>query len=303
MSAEATVLFDAPGPRARRRYLIITIVTLLVLAGALAATVYGLRVQLGARNWLPFVEAPTWTHYMIPGLLGTLQAAIIAVVLASILGILLGVGRLSSLKVISIPAGIFVEFFRAVPVLIMMLFAYYVMLFNQLMTGYMLLLASVVIGLTLYNASVIAELIRSGVHSLPRGQAEAGLAVGLTRGQTLSAIQLPQAIRAMLPSLVSQLVVILKDSALGYMIGYAELLRASQTLASVRGNLMVSFIVAGFIFVVLNYGLTGLAQWLERRMSRRTSAGGQGGAAAAPVGVTEGVVVAAADSAGPADRQ
>ena len=109
------------------------------------------------------------------------------------------------------------------------------------------------------------------MHSLPKGQGEAGLAVGLTRTQTLTAIQLPQAIRAMLPSLVTQLVVVLKDSALGYMIGYSELLRAAQTLASVRSNLIVSFIVAGVIFVILNYALTSFAQWLEKRMSTRTS--------------------------------
>lgn len=283
MSAEATVLFDAPGPAARRRYRMLSIITLVVLVAALAGVIYGLRAQLGPEKWAPFLEAPTWTLYFLPGLIGTLQAAAIAVVLAGVLGILLGSARLSHAKWISVPAGIFVEFFRAVPVLMMMLFAYYVLLYNQILTGYVLLLASVVIGLTFYNASVIAELIRSGVHSLPRGQGEAGLAVGLTRGQTLMAIQLPQAIRAMLPSLVTQLVVVLKDSALGYMIGYSELLRASQTLASVRGNLIVSFLVAGIIFVLVNIVLTGFAQWLERRMARRTT----GKTAAAPIGATE----------------
>jgi glutamate transport system permease protein len=279
MSAEATVLFDAPGPKARRRYLLLTIGTLLLLIAAIIGVVYGLQRQLAPANWVPFTEAPTWTLYILPGLLGTLQAALIAVVLASALGLLLGAARLSPKKWLSVPGGILVEFFRAVPVLVMMLFAFFVLLYGQILTGYMLTLTAVVTGLTFYNAAVIAELIRSGVHSLPRGQSEAGLAVGLTRGHTLRTIQMPQAIRAMLPSLVTQLVVVLKDSALGYMIGYAELLRASQTLASVRGNLMVSFIVAGLIFVILNYALTGCAQWLERRMSRRTS----GKATAAPV--------------------
>lgn len=271
MSAEATVLFDAPGPRARRRHVILTVVTLVVLAAIAAVVIYGLRVQLAPQNWAPFANPATWTFYIIPGILGTLQAAVFAVVLAGILGVVLGAGRLSKHKWIYIPAGIFVEFFRAVPVLIMMIFAWALLLFNGLLTGYLLLLVAVVIGLTFYNASVIAELIRSGVHSLPRGQSEAGLAVGLTPGQTLRLIELPQAIRAMLPSLVSQLVVVLKDTALGYLIGYAELLRAGQTLASVQGNLIASFIVAAAIFIVINYGLTSLAQWLERRMSRSTT--------------------------------
>lgn len=279
MSARATVLFDAPGPRARQRHGVLTAVTLVVLLAALAAVIYGLRTQLTAEKWAPFAESSTWLLYIWPGLLGTLQAALLAVVLASVLGIVLGAGRLSHNAWIRVPASIFVEFFRAVPVLIMMIFAWALLLFNQILTGHILLLSSVVIGLTFYNASVIAELIRSGVHSLPKGQGEAGLAIGLTRTQTLMAIQLPQAIRAMLPSLVTQLVVVLKDTALGYMIGYSELLRAAQTLASVRGNLIVSFIVAGVIFVILNYALTLVAQWLERRMSTRTA----GHATAQPV--------------------
>ncbi|MDO5683073.1 MAG: amino acid ABC transporter permease [Propionibacteriaceae bacterium] len=271
MTVQATVLFDTPGPRARRRHAILTGVTVVALVAALVGVIYGLRSQLTAEKWAPFGEGSTWTMYLWPGLLGTLQAAVISVVLASILGVLLGAGRLSHSAWIRVPASIFVEFFRSVPVLIMMIFAWALFLFNGLLTGHILLLSSVVVGLTFYNAAVIAELIRSGVHSLPRGQGEAGLAVGLTRTQTLMAIQLPQAIRAMLPSLVTQLVVVLKDSALGYMIGYSELLRAAQTLASVRSNLIVSFIVAGVIFVILNYALTAFAQWLEKRMSTRTA--------------------------------
>lgn len=281
MNAEATVLFDAPGPKAKRRYLILTIVVLVAFAAVAAGVIHGLRAQLAPERWTPFVEPATWTFYIAPGILGTLQAAVFAVILAGILGVVLGAGRLSEKRWISVPAGIFVEFFRAVPVLIMMIFAWALLLFNGLLTGYMLLLVSVVVGLTFYNASVIAELIRSGVHSLPRGQSEAGLAVGMTRGQALRLIQLPQAIRAMLPSLVTQLVVVLKDTALGYMIGYAELLRAGQTLASVRGNLIAAFIVVGIIFIIMNYGLTTFAEWLERRMSRRTS----GKATAQPVAV------------------
>lgn len=288
MSQEATVLFDAPGPRARRRHTLLTVVTLVVFAALLAVIIYGLRDPLAPVNWLPFLEPSTWTFYLLPGLLGTLQAAVFAVILAGVLGVLLGAGRLSKRKLISIPAGIFVEFFRAVPVLIMMIFAWAVLLFNGILSGYMLLLVSVVAGLTFYNASVIAELIRSGVHGLPKGQMEAGHAVGLTDGQTLRLIQLPQAIRAMLPSLVSQLVVVLKDTALGYMIAYAELLRAAQTLAAVRGNLLASFIVAAIIFIIINYALTSVAQWLERRMSRQTTAT----AKAAPIATNQSAPIA-----------
>lgn len=271
MSAQPSVLFDAPGPRGQRRNTILTVVTAALVLALLALVLWGMSSQLTAEKWAPFAQADTWTQYLVPGLLGTLQAAAISVVLAGVLGIVLGSARLSHVAAVRIPASIFIEFFRSVPVLMMMVFSYYVYLYAGVFTGFTLTLAGVVTGLTFYNACVIAELIRAGVHSLPRGQNEAGLAIGLTRGQTLSTILLPQAITAMLPSLVSQLVVVLKDSALGYMISYAELLRAGQTLASVKGNLIVTFIVVAALFVIVNSLLAAAANRLEKRLAKRTS--------------------------------
>jgi glutamate transport system permease protein len=123
-----------------------------------------------------------------------------------------------------------------------------------------------VVGLTFYNSCVIAELVRSGVHSLPRGQREAGWAIGLTPTQTLTSVLLPQAITAMLPSIISQLVVILKDSALGYNIVYLELLRQGQNLATYRGNLIPTLLVLAAIYIVINYALTKVASLVERRL-------------------------------------
>ena len=137
----------------------------------------------------------------------------------------------------------FVEFFRAVPVLMMMLFAYFGL--QQVgLFGPTLIFISVVIGLTFYNASVIAELVRAGVGSLPSGQREAGLAIGMTPNQTLAIVLLPQAITAMLPSMISQLVVILKDSALGYWINYLELLNQGKSFGTYQANTIPALIVA-----------------------------------------------------------
>ena len=198
-------------------------------------------------------------------------AAFFSVILAVVFGILLGMGRLSQLAGVRWACGVFVEFFRAVPVLMMMLFAYYVFLFGFQISGDYLSLYGVIAGLTFYNSSVIAELIRSGVGALPTGQREAGLAIGLTPFQTLRTILLPQAITLMLPSIVSRLVVVLKDSALGFLILYPELIRSGQTLASSNGNIIPTFIVVAAIFIVINYLLTLLARYLERRLqaSRR----------------------------------
>ena len=231
--------------------------------------------QLTAEKWTPFLDPESWTAYLLPGLLGTLQAAAISVVLAVIAGVLLGMGRLSEVRALRVVCGIFVEFFRAVPVLMMMFFAYYAGLFAFGITGDALPLFGVVVGLTFYNSCVIAELVRSGVGSLPRGQREAGLAVGMTPTQTLVSVQLPQAIAAMLPSIISQLVVILKDSALGVSISYLELLRAGQNLATYRGNLIPTLIVLAVMYIIINYSLTKVAAAVEKRLrqgKRRTKA-------------------------------
>jgi glutamate transport system permease protein len=268
VSAEASVLFDAPGPRARFRYNVVAVIGGLAVAGLLFLLVRALATkgQFTAARWEPFLEPATWTAYLLPGLRATLVAAFFSIILAIVGGILLGMGRLSQVAAVRWASGIFVEFFRAVPVLMMMLFAYYLFLFGFQISGDYLSLYGVIAGLTFYNSSVIAELIRSGVGALPSGQREAGLAIGLTPFQTLRTILLPQAITLMLPSIVSQLVVVLKDSALGFLILYPELIRSGQTLASSRGNLIPTFLVIAAIFIAINYLLTLLARYLERRL-------------------------------------
>ena len=271
MSAEASVLFDAPGPKARVRYRIIAIIGSLGILALLYLLVRALAAkgQFTAAKWSPFIDPVTWTSYLLPGLRATLVAAFFSIILAMICGILLGMGRLSQLTPVRVACGVFVEFFRAVPVLMMMLFAYYVFLFGMQISGEILPLLGVIAGLTFYNSSVIAELIRSGVGSLPTGQREAGMSIGLSHGQTLRVIELPQALTAMLPALISQLVVVLKDSALGFLILYPELVRSGQTLASLKGNLIPTFIVVAAIFIIINYLLTRLARYLERRLQTR----------------------------------
>ena len=161
-------------------------------------------------------------------------------------GLVFGMGRLSRLRAVRWVSGAVVEFFRSVPVLLMMIFFFFGW-FSRIdwMPNELAPLAGVVLALTLYNGSVIAELVRSGVYSLPKGQAEAGLSIGLSPGQTLRSIQLPQALTAMLPALVGQLVVVLKDTALGTIILYPELLTAAKTLGSAYANTVPAYIVVG----------------------------------------------------------
>ena len=292
--SDSSVLFDQPGPKAIFRHRILAVIGVLLLLVVLYFVIKGLsnpeNDQLTAAKWEPFLEWSSWEDYLIPGLIGTLVASIISVVLSIVAGVLLGMGRLSQIAVVRLLCGVFVEFFRAIPVLMMMFFAYFFGIFVLKISGEALPLFGAVVGLTFYNSCVIAELVRSGVHNLPRGQREAGLAIGLTPGQTLTSILLPQAITAMLPSIVSQLVVILKDSALAYNITYLELLRQGQNLAVYKGNLIPTLMVLAVIYILINWALTRAARALEARMrgSKR--------------GIRPGPLTAAADPALAADE-
>ena len=167
----ASVLFDAPGPKARTRHLILTVIGALLALAGLWVVIGKMRQagQLEPALWEPFVtDKSVWVDYLLVGLWNTIKAALLSVVFAGIFGLLLGMGRLSENKWIRWPAGAIVEFFRAVPVLIMMIFLFfgYVAKAETLPADWRPLVA-VVIALTLSNGSVIAELVRSGVHSLP----------------------------------------------------------------------------------------------------------------------------------------
>jgi len=276
MSAQ-NVLFDVPGPKARRRHAIIAVVGAVFAGGLLAIVIVklGQKGNLASAKWSPFLTGEIWSNYLIPGLIGTLKAAAISVVLAMVVGLLLGLGRLSEIGPVRWVCTVIVEFFRSVPVLLMMIFAFNVFVFNNLFASDLKPLAAVVTGLTLYNGAVVAELVRSGVGTLPSGQREAGLSIGLTPSQTLRSIQLPQALTAMLPAIVGQLVVVLKDSALGTIITYPELLNIADQIGSYKSNPVPSLIVAAVMFIIMNYLLTVLAGRVELRLRQRGHTSGK----------------------------
>ncbi|WP_434993583.1 amino acid ABC transporter permease [Arthrobacter sp. Ld5] len=271
MSAQQ-VLFDAPGPRARRNIMIGNIIGVLIALGIIAWIVMALaeKGQLEASKWTPFLEARTWEFFILPGLANTLKAAAIAIVTSVLFGLIFGIGRLSHLTPVRWIAGVVVEFFRAVPVLLMMIFFWLALGSSGAVQPQDAPLIAVVTALTLYNGSVIAELVRSGVQGLPKGQREAGMAIGLTAGQSLRSVEVPQALIAMLPALISQFVVILKDSALGFIITYPELLQYMRRLGVGEGNVIPSLMVAAAIFIVINFALSSLATRLSVLLSFRT---------------------------------
>jgi glutamate transport system permease protein len=279
MSAQQ-VLFDIPGPRARRRQLILGIIGSALLLGLLVVALVRVYAQgqFEAAKWAPFLEPASWTFYLLPGLWNTLKAAAVAIVLSMVFGTVLAMLRMSDIAPVRWASGVFVEFFRAVPVLIMMIFTWVMLVKDPTLVRLTrsvgisaadVTFVAVVTGLVLYNASVICEILRNGVFSLPAGQREAGLSIGLSASQVRRAILLPQAFTAMLPVLISQVVVITKDSALGYIITYPELLSRTRQLGSANANTFVAYLVVAAIFILLNYAITKLAEWIESR-NRRT---------------------------------
>ncbi|MEU4064733.1 amino acid ABC transporter permease [Streptomyces wedmorensis] len=267
----SSVLYDTPGPRAKRRNVLYTIVFLAAL-GLVAwwvLTALADKNQLAADKWSPFVtDSEVWTTYLLPGLTETLKAAGLSILIALPLGAALGIGRLSDHRWVRVPVGALVEFFRAIPVLLLMMFA------NQAYREFTTVssdfrpLYAVVTGLVLYNASVIAEVVRAGVLSLPRGQGDAAVALGMRKGQTMLYVLLPQAVTVMLPALVSQLVVIVKDTALGgALLGFAELLSQNrQITANYGANTIATLTVIALIYIVINFALTSFAGRLEQRL-------------------------------------
>ncbi|MFD8301929.1 amino acid ABC transporter permease [Streptomyces sp. NPDC059690] len=267
----SSVLYDAPGPRAKRRNVVLSVV-FLVLLGLMLWWIWRKmddKGQLEWSLWQPFTTSEAWTTYLLPGLGNTLKAAALSMVIALPLGAFFGIARLSDHRWVRVPAGVVVEFFRSIPVLLLMLFANEFFARSTNVTTEDRPLYAVVTGLVLYNASVLAEVVRAGILALPRGQTEAAYAIGLRKGQTMTSILLPQAVTAMLPAIVSQLVVIVKDTALGgVMIGYTELLNARSTFAANYANVIQSFVGVAIIFIVVNFILTSFASWLEGRLRR-----------------------------------
>ncbi|WP_030326430.1 amino acid ABC transporter permease [Streptomyces sp. NRRL B-3229] len=298
MKTAPSVLYDEPGPRTRRLIRRGSIVAWAVLSALLVVVVVRLADagQFDAEKWHPLIDpgdenfAAVW-DVMGTGLQRTLVAAALAIAFSLIVGTAIGVLRLSLGRLTRIPLVGAMEVVRGVPVVISIYFASRVLpelglTFADAPGGRFLWY--LVVGLTAYNSVIIAEILRAGVESLPRGQREAAAAIGLTRGQTLRLILLPQAFRTMLPALISQLVVILKDTSLAALIlgQYQELLRASNLVAQQLRNPIPMFLVTGAIYIIINWLLSKLAEYVERRGSRTARSRASAPVSAAPTPLT-----------------
>lgn len=260
---QATVLFDAPGPKAVARYRLYSVISLMVLLGALALFLRQMNNtgQLAYEKWEYFVT-PTYVNaILVDGVLNTLKAAVLAILLALVIGIVFGVGKLSDSRVLRWPSWLFVEFFRAVPLLLLIIYIFYSISVGDGVDR----IWALVLGLALYNGAVLAEIVRAGIQSVPRGQSEAALAVGMTKSQVTRIILLPQAIKVMLPAMISQFVVCLKDTSLGYAITAPGLTVVMKQVAQDGRNQVQTALVMAAIYILLNMAVSTIAHWAQRR--------------------------------------
>ncbi|UZJ25847.1 amino acid ABC transporter permease [Rhodococcus antarcticus] len=280
----ATVLFDAPGPVARRNAFVFSLVGAVLVVAVVVVAVLRLadRGQFKGALWAPLLDPSDKDFQQVWKLIGTglgntLRAAVIAIVLSLVIGTVIALLRLSLGRVGRVPVVALIELLRGLPVVITILLVYTVVTSYRVNLGFLpggRDLWILVIGLTLYNCVIIAEIVRAGVVSLPRGQREAALAVGLTNQQAMRSILLPQAFRVMLPSLISQLIVVLKDTSLISLIGgYIELLKQGGLLIQNLGNPIQVYVVIGIIYILINYTLGKLAEYVQRRSSRSSASG------------------------------
>lgn len=261
LSHDSTALYDVPGPNTERRhklYGLLSTVIVLALFGWILYLLFDTD-QFTETKWMPF-EYKGIQELLLRGLGNTLKAFAISAVLALALGGLLAMGRLSEHRPVRWLATLLVEFFRAMPVLVMIFFVFVALKVQPL--------PALVTGLTLYNGSVLAEVFRSGVNSVDRGQRESAYALGMRKTQVMSYVLVPQALRAMLPAIISQLVVALKDTSLGFLITYEEFLHAGKLIAS-NLDYDLPFIPVVLVISPIYIGMCMLLSWFAQWVSRR----------------------------------
>jgi glutamate transport system permease protein len=262
------VLYDNAGPKARARYRLIGVVGTAVVLAVLLFIVYRLIVtdQFTADKW-EFIEYSAIQITILQGLLGTLGAFVVAAILSLLFGAVFAAGRMSDHRWLNGPSTAIVEFFRAIPLLVLMFILFFGV--SKSLGINISAFWAVVLGLMLYNGSVFAEIFRAGVRALPRGQTEAAYGLGMRKTQVMVNVLLPQALRSMLPTIISQLVVVLKDTALGFIIGYFELLYVVRLIGG-QIQLDRPIIQVGMVVAVIYIAMCAVLSWFANYLDKRT---------------------------------
>lgn len=258
----ASVLFDAPGPKTRARHRVYTVISSVFLLAILAGMIWQLerKGQFAYALWEPFVT-PDIIQLMLEALGSTLQSAVLAIAGALVFGVIFGAGKLSDHRLVRWPSWVIVEFFRAVPLLMLIVATWFYIGPFSGTNGFLAL----VIGLILYNGAVFAEIFRAGINAVPKGQSEAAYAIGMRKSMVMRIVLIPQAVKIMLPALISQAIVALKDTSLGYAVLATGLTHTAKEIFRTFNNTIQTAFVVALIYIVLNLILSMIATWAQKR--------------------------------------
>lgn len=256
-------LYEAPGPRARRRVIVgtaVSAVVVLVLV-ALVARQFYVTGQLAPRYWSFLLEWTTW-RFLLQGLAGTVEVAISAGAIALVLGLLLMLGRTSGIRPLSAVCRFLTDFFRGVPSLLLIYFFFLVIpQYGIRMSSFWMLTAPI----ALAASGVLAEVFRAGVNAVPKGQVEAALSLGLSPAKTMFRVILPQAIRYVIPSLIAQLVVVVKDTTVAYVVSYPDFMQNARVLITSHDALVSMYLVVAVVYILINYAINKASVYVSRR--------------------------------------
>jgi glutamate transport system permease protein len=270
------VLFSDPNPKGKAVTRAVSVTVAVLLLGLAANIVLRFHAagQFDVRLWEFFAWPTTWT-FLANGLLGTLASAATAAVIALVLGLVLVLGRLSRLRLARWPATAVVEFLRGVPTLLLIYVCFLVLpsVGIRLSTYWMLTLP---VGLS--AAAVVAEVYRAGVLAVPRGQSDAARSLGMTEAKVFFLIVFPQALRYIVPALVAQLVIVVKDTTFGYVVTYGELMQNAKVLVANYHSLVPVYLVTAVLYCAVNYAISTASRRLGRARRSNAFAGKPGGA-------------------------
>lgn len=256
-------LYEAPGPRMRRKIRVGTAVAgaLVLLAVAAIVRQFWVTGQLAPRYWFLFLQWTTW-RFLGQGLLGTVAVALTAGAIALVLGLALMLGRTSGVRPLAAVCRVVTDFFRGVPSLLLIYFFFFVpaQLGMKLPSFWMLTLP-----VALAASGVLAEVFRAGVNAVPRGQVEAGLSIGLSSAKVMRRIVLPQAVRYVIPSLIAQLVVVVKDTTVAYVVSYPDLMQNARVLITSYDALVSMYLVIAVIYILINYAINRTSVYVANR--------------------------------------
>ncbi|MDO4404063.1 MAG: amino acid ABC transporter permease [Atopobiaceae bacterium] len=257
-------LYEAPGPKTRKRVLVGTAISLVLLALGIAFVIrqFYINDQLNPKYWSFFGRWTTW-RFLLKGLWGTIKVAATAGVMAMALGLLLMLGRISPNKLLSSACHVITEIFRSLPSLLLIYFFFLVIpKYGIRMPSFWM----ITIPVSLAASGVLAEVFRAGVNAVPKGQVEAAMSLGMTHGKITRKIVLPQALKIVIPSLVSQLVVVVKDTTVAYVVSYPDLMQNARVLISNYDALVSMYFVVAIIYIAINYATNQFSVYLAHRM-------------------------------------